>query len=329
MSKTTAINLISNGAPWAITADMMATIISVAERTNDIEALKAKLDKPLENTRQVTHRNGVAVIPISGPIFPKANLFSEISGATSIDVLSLDFNKALNDSSIKSIVLDIDSPGGAVAGINEFSNMVRDCKKPITAYVGSLSASAAYWISSACDQVVIDATASIGNVGIVTSRKNTDDDIIEIVSSRAEDKRPDPQTDKGRAVIQEELDHLEDVFLQTVAKNMGKTVDQIASYRGRSLVGKHAVKAGFANKLGSLESVIAQLSGKHSIYTAPSTQSAYVSQKKAVSPNPIIKKEKPKHDHNSAIRNYQASNSGKLEKPCGTDAIENYQFNNN
>lgn len=256
-----AINFIANGAPWAITESMMETIISVSKRENDIEALRSRLDRPLDNTRETTVRNGTAVIPITGPIFPKANMFTEISGATSVDMLALDLNQAIDDRTISNIVLDIDSPGGNVIGINEFANMVSNSPKPVTAFVGGMAASAAFWIASAADQIVIDDTAQVGNIGVVTSRIIDDDEKIELVSSRAPDKRADITTEEGRAVIQANLDKIEDVFISTVSLNRVISEDDIASHRGRILIGSEAVAAGFADALGSLESVIAGDSG--------------------------------------------------------------------
>lgn len=270
-----AIELIANGAPWCITQEMMDTIVAVAERTTSPEAVAAELGRPLDNTRSVTERDGVAIIPISGPIFPKANLFTEISGATSIEILALDFTRAMANPGIHSIILDIDSPGGNVVGINEFAGMVRGAQKPVTAYVGGMAASAAYWIASAADQVVIDATAQVGNIGVVTeARVGGPKDRVELVSSRAQDKRPNMATEQGRSVVQVQLDAIEDVFLTTVAANRGRDVEEIAAHRGRVLIGNHAVNAGFADSLGSLESVLAGLSGKTKRGTIMGTNTA-------------------------------------------------------
>lgn len=319
--KTTAIDLIANGASWVITSEMMNTITAVAERTNDINALKAQIDKPLQNTRKVTRRGDVAIIPISGSIFPKANLFTEISAATSVDVLAADLNTALNDKSIRRIVLNIDSPGGNVTGINEFSKIINNANKPIISYVSGMAASAAYWIASASDEIVCDETAQLGNIGVVSSVKlNTDSDYIEIVSSRAQDKRPNIRTSEGETVFQKIIDDIEDVFLETVSKNIGLTVKQIASHRGRILIGKHAVKAGFADSLGSFESIINKNIGK----TAVSYSSSQVDTQKKET-----KIKTKKYNHRDAIANYAkglSMDSQKSRQPVGftNDAIQNY-----
>jgi ClpP class serine protease len=147
-------------------------------------------------------------------------------------------------------------------GINEFADIIRNSPKPVTAYVGIMAASAHYWLASAASQVVIDATAQVGNIGIVTKRvMNKQTGVVEIVSSRAPDKRPDMSTPEGRAVIQAEVNAIEDVFISAVAQGRGLTPEDIAAYRGRMLTGVEAVAAGFADKLGSFESALAGLAG--------------------------------------------------------------------
>ncbi|KEZ65412.1 hypothetical protein C5I_0136090, partial [Pseudomonas syringae pv. syringae FF5] len=110
-------------------------------------------------------RNGVAIIPVVGPVFRYANLFTEISGATSTQVLATDLQSALDDPSIKSIILNIDSPGGVAAGINELADQIHAgrARKRIVAYVGGTGASAAYWLASAASEIVIDETALLGS----------------------------------------------------------------------------------------------------------------------------------------------------------------------
>ena len=95
--------------------------------------------------------DGVAILPITGPIFPRANMMTEYSGATSINTLTDDYRKALDSSDVGAILLLVDSPGGAVSGINAFADIVAAGakKKYTTAFVAGAAASAAYWIASA------------------------------------------------------------------------------------------------------------------------------------------------------------------------------------
>ena len=219
---TRAINFIAS-QPWAITAEALELIDSIAHRANESpEAVATKLGRPLQGTRTMEVRNNVAVLPVAGPIFRYANIFTEISGASSIDTMALDFQTALDDPKVDAIVLEIDSPGGMVAGVSEFADMVRASDKPVTAYVGALAASAAYWIAAAADDIVLDKSAEVGSVGAVMQMRVDDDKKSrEIVSSQSPNKRPNPDTDDGRTQLQGRIDALAQVFIESVADFRG------------------------------------------------------------------------------------------------------------
>lgn len=246
--------------PWLIEESWMVTLIEIARREGDFEALQTRLSEKMENTRDMMVRGDTAHLPISGPIFPKANLFTQISGATSIDTIARDFQTAMDDDSIERLILDIDSPGGAVTGINEMAEMIYAARgqKPVTAYVGGTGASAAYWLASAASNMVIDATARVGSIGVVTAYPSgKDDNRIEITNTASPNKRVDINTKEGKAVVTEELDALADVFIASVAKYRGVTDQHVRKKFGQGgvLVGEQAVDIGMADRLGSFESL--------------------------------------------------------------------------
>ena len=109
----------------------------------DLEAVAARTGKPLDNAtgNKIENRDGTAVLHVEGPIFRYANLMTRIAGATSVQQLGLDFQAALDDPAISNILLNINSPGGQVDGINEMADHIRagNAIKPVTAYVESAS----------------------------------------------------------------------------------------------------------------------------------------------------------------------------------------------
>lgn len=253
--------------PWAMTQDYLRLMLEIAQRQNlDPAAVETQTGRKLENTRTVEERYGVAVIPVIGPIARYMNMFSDISGGTSIQVLAKDLREALNNQDIRAILLKIDSPGGEANGVNEFANMVYAArgKKPIVAYVGGIGASAAYWIASAADEIVIDASALIGSIGTVAVMASPDDNEIIFVSSQSPRKHADPKTDTGKDEIQSVLDAMTEVFVGAVARNRGVTTEKVLSDYGQGglLVGQAAVVAGLADRLGSFEATLAELSNK-------------------------------------------------------------------
>ena len=213
--------------------------------------------------------NGVAVINVTGPIVRYADTFSAISGATSVDTLARDFATALADPAVDSILLNIDSPGGEVAGINEVAQMVFEArgKKPICAYVDHMACSAAYWIASAADEIVTDATGMLGSIGVVMVMPNPDARSardVQFVSSQSPKKRPNPNTESGREQIQGTVDALAEVFIAAVARNRGRSSEQVVAEFGQGgvFVGQQAVDAGLADRLGNFETTLAEMAAK-------------------------------------------------------------------
>ncbi|MYL25004.1 S49 family peptidase [Halomonas alkaliantarctica] len=269
-----SLPLVANCA-WLMTGDALDTLMAVADRQGDIEALETRLGTRLDNTRTVTVRNGVAVVPVTGPIFRYANLLTAVSGATSTQVIATDIQAALDDPGVKAIVLNIDSPGGEATGINELGDLIYQgrSKKPMKAYVSGMAASAAYWIASAAEEVVVDDTAQLGSVGVVLSLRKREDrpgeKSYEIVSSNAPNKRPDLETEAGRAQLQTRTDELANVFLDKVARNRNIPRNQVNDRfrQGGIATGALAVQAGMADRLGSLEGLIAELGNNANPYT--------------------------------------------------------------
>jgi ClpP class serine protease len=256
----TGLAEIAAAIPWALSKEWLSTILNIADRSPS-EPLA------LESTTYVDMRGPVAVVSITGPVFRYANIFSEISGATSIEILARDLQVAIGDPAVSAIVLSIDSPGGQAQGINEICKHIRAgaAQKPIVAYVGGTAASAAYWLASAASRVVIDDAAALGSIGVVMSvSRPRPDQPLEFVSSNAPNKRPDPTSESGRAHLQEIVDAMAAVFVDSVADYRNTTPALVESDFGRGgiLIGAKAIAAGLADSIGTLEGVIASLAGE-------------------------------------------------------------------
>jgi ClpP class serine protease len=265
---------------WAMTPEALRVLLDLADRQEvppavvaaamhgNPEAVAAKQGTPLDRTETVEIRDGVAILPVEGPIFRYANLFTEVSGATSVEILARDFTAALDDPAISGILLHIDSPGGEAAGVGELADMIFAARgrKPVTAYVSSLGASAGYWLASSASRVVVSESAMLGSIGVVMAVPDPSKDRskeIEFVSSQSPNKRADPNTQAGKAQYQAIVDQLGDVFISAIARNRGMTPEKVvrAGGEGGIKVGGQAVKAGLADALGSYEGALADLAG--------------------------------------------------------------------
>ena len=246
----------------------MADIARESRKTCD--AIAREMGKDMKDANAASIRDGVAVIKVSGPLFRYANLMTRICGATSYELLAQDFNKAVQNPNIKGILLDIDSPGGEVNGCSELSDMIYQARgtKPIIAYASGACCSGAYWIASACDKILAADTAILGSIGVVSIfEKDDEDKTIEIVSSQSPNKRPDINTEEGKAKIQAQVDELAEVFIAKVARNRGITaVDVVKEFgAGDVSVGQYAVRNGLADGLSSFEDIISSLNQEKTI----------------------------------------------------------------
>jgi ClpP class serine protease len=262
-------DLFKIGKYWAIEPDYLKAISK--------ESLSTRSEKPLNNSRSVSIRDGTAIIPIHGVITARTTLFSLFAGGASLEDLAKDFSEALNSDEVTSILLDIDSPGGVAVGPFEMAEMIFKgrSKKPIYSYIGRNGSSAAYWLASATEKIFVNPSALVGSIGVVTTipvQEQPDMDgykNIEIVSSNANLKRPDPKTKEGLAEIRRELDDLEATFIESIAKYRSITPEIIkADFGGGGVViGKEAVKRNMADALGTYEEVLGLLNQQNQLIT--------------------------------------------------------------
>ena len=262
-------DLFKIGKYWAIEPDYLKAISK--------ESLSTRSEKPLNNSRSVSIRDGTAIIPVHGVITARTTLFSLFAGGTSLEDLAKDFSEALNNNEVTSILLDIDSPGGVAVGPYEMAEMIFKgrSKKPIYSYIGRNGSSAAYWLASATEKIFVNPSALVGSIGVVTTipvQEQPDMDgykNIEIVSSNANLKRPDPKTKEGLAEIRRELDDLESTFIESIAKYRSITPEIIkADFGGGGVViGKEAVKRNMADALGTYEEVLGILNQQNQSIT--------------------------------------------------------------
>jgi len=227
--------------------------------------------KSISNELSIIDGN-IAVINISGPIFRNFNFYVYFFGGSVIEDLMAALELALSDNYIKAIVLNIDSPGGEVNGTSEFSDMIFKSRgiKPIIAYVGGSADSAAYWIGSSADKMVIEKTADVGSIGVYAtfydySEQDKLNGIkeIKIISAQSPKKVPDPATPDGQRQIQETINQLGKIFIESVARNRNVSTEIVSSEFGQGdiVIGENAVSLKMADEIGDFKSVIESISG--------------------------------------------------------------------
>jgi signal peptide peptidase SppA len=270
-------------SPWLIVPDKLAQIRGIYEthlrgEKIDVDAVLAKMAKPTDgDSIGSTVQDGTAIIPVYGVIGKKMNMFTRISGGTSTQLIGKDFAEALADPEVHSILLAIDSPGGTVDGTQALADQIFEArgKKPIVAIADGMMASAAYWIGSAADRVYTSGdTTAVGSIGVVAQHTDYSQaehaagiKVTEITAGKYKRIASDhePLSVEGRASIQEKVDHLYSVFVDSVARNRGVDPETVAAKMadGKVFLGKQAVKAGLVDGVSTQPAVVARLVQNH------------------------------------------------------------------
>jgi signal peptide peptidase SppA len=156
--------------PWNLERPMLRVVANILARRlagqggDDAAIAAALVDR---KTLPQPRTGSVAIIPVYGVLGPRVNLFSDFSGGTTFEGLSRSLAKAMASADVKTILLDIDSPGGSVAGNAEFAAEVMKARatKPVIAQIQFTGASAAYLVAAACTEIVAAPSARIGSIG--------------------------------------------------------------------------------------------------------------------------------------------------------------------
>jgi signal peptide peptidase SppA len=224
--------------------------------------------------RLVTGPATVAVLPLYGLIAQKASMVNQASGprGTSTEAFGQQLDAVMNDPAISAVVIDVNSPGGAINGVPELTRKLRDYRgtKPIEATVTGLGASGAYYVASAADKINVTPSGEAGSIGVYTVHNDltgmlgnagVKQTVIRAGKFKAEGHPAEPLSDDARAAIQGRVDEAYDLFVKDVAKNRGVSVDDVRSGygEGRVVSAKRAVELGMADGVETIDDTIARL----------------------------------------------------------------------
>lgn len=258
--------------PWMMMPNALQTLLEIVDAhisgnvsIDAIQAATAQKDaRPVHEPRQ----GAIGVMPLHGPIFPRANLMTEMSGATSLEQWSKQFMQLVEDDSISSIVIDVDSPGGSSMMIPETAQMIREARdvKPIYAVANTMAGSAAYGLAAQATKLFASPSSVVGSIG--TYMVHTD-------SSELAEKMGIKQTvikaGRFKAVDLETLtpdakQYLDDLvfdinseFVAQIAAGRNTTPDAILGTEAKVFAPHKAVEEGLADGVASFEDVLGDL----------------------------------------------------------------------
>jgi signal peptide peptidase SppA len=215
---------------------------------------------------------GIAIIPVQGTLMKKAYGLWAMSGCSSYEKISAQFQAAMQDSAVRGIMLDIDSPGGETHGVFELSEMIASMRgtKPVYAAANDLAASAAYGIASGADKIFVTRTGCVGSIGIYSvhcDESGWDEKAgLKYTYIYAGEKKVDgnPHEELSKSAksdAQAEVDRQYGIFVATVAKNRKKSDKQITDTQAGCLFAEAAVPL-LADYVGTIDDAMAALEKK-------------------------------------------------------------------
>lgn len=218
----------------------------------------------------------VAVIDVKGPLTNHESWLNEFFGITSYGSIRNKLVEAHADSRVQEIVLNVDSPGGSATGISDIGELIKqiDLSKPVTAFASGMAASAALWLATSAGAFFASETSMVGSLGVICTVMDAtgalEKDGLKATVIRTGPKKAlggpyETLTDEAKEEIQNQLNHLHDIFVETVADNRGLTVDHVRSQigDGSEFIGEQARQVGLIDGITTLDALVGGLQLRH------------------------------------------------------------------
>jgi signal peptide peptidase SppA len=235
---------------------------------------KQPIFKNLKHAERNNERE-IAIVPIYGILTKKPGAFNGFLGMTSYEKIHEEIESALEDKSIETILLNIDSPGGEVNGIFDLADFIYSVrgKRRIIAIANDDAYSAAYAIASSAEKVFVSRTSGVGSIGVIASHINQSgfDEKQGIkyttvfAGSRKNDLNPhEPITSESLENLKSEVNRLYGMLVELIARNRNLSVEAIKNTEAGLYFGENAVEIGLADGITIL-SELKSINKKRSI----------------------------------------------------------------
>ena len=271
--------------PWALHPDTLSALVRMATSTPTVRATWAagtggeQAQAPavatsgvLTSTQRAAAGNTstdwrIAVLPLQGVLMHRASWWG-----TGLEAWREEFKGLLANPSVTGIVIPVDSPGGSVFGCEEAGEDVFRARgvKPVVAMGNPMAASAAYWIASQAERVVMTPSGIAGSIGVWTG--HTDESrfwdeagftitLIKAGKYKIEANPWEPLTDEAKDAIQDDVDRAYVKFVDAVARGRGVTTKVVEAKfgQGRTLDSQEALAVGMVDAIGVMDDAVAQV----------------------------------------------------------------------
>ena len=188
-----------------------------------------------------------------------------------LSLFTQELEQAEKDPKVKAVVLRVNSPGGTVTCSDTMYQMIKKFRekthKPVIASAQEVMASGAFYVSTACDEVVAQPTSVVGSIGVIFELFEVDQGLAKLgIAANTIKSKPHkdiaspfrPMTDDERAILQASVDEYYKRFVGVVQAKCNITDPQILAEAtdGRVFSGEKAKEIGLIDKVGLLDDAI-------------------------------------------------------------------------
>jgi len=267
-------------APLLIARAKLDTILGVIGPRLRGESLPFG-SKPVARDYEIS--NGVAIIPVVGTLVRRTVGLEAQSGLTSYGLIGERLDAALQDSAVKGILLDIDSPGGEAGGVFDLADKIFAARKvkPIWAVANDEAFSAAYAIAAAAERIYLSRTGGVGSIGVIAvhldqSEAEADAGLKYTAIYAGEHKNDlsphEPLSDPARAQLQTEVDRVYELFATSVARMRGIELTAVKATEAALYFGDQSIAVGLADRIGTMGDALSDLTKKVARPSSPTTR---------------------------------------------------------
>lgn len=232
----------------------------VIDLSGQVEQSAASFSERGERSRSYALVDGIAVLPISGTLAHKWGGLQPSCGATGYDGIQGRLNQALSDPEVRGIMLDVDTPGGEVAGAFDCTDIIARANKikPVWSLCYDMHCSAGQLLVSGAGRRLITQTGIGGSIGVVIAHMDVSEmmkqsgrkvTLIHAGANKVDGNPYEALPERVRAKLQEDVEATRMRFANTVSKHTGLAVDRILAQEAATFEGQTAIEQGLADEL--------------------------------------------------------------------------------
>ena len=269
---------------WAGTQASLDLYIATLKRVTEDGSLAARMGADVHDStvpreglpRLFSKQGDIGVISVAGPLNNSSSWMNEWLGFTGYPEIREALIHAVSDASVKRIVLDVKSGGGAVSGVSDTGDLIRAIStkvKTIDTYSDGMIASAAYWLGSSAKSVTIGNVTEAGSIGVLVMHQEMSKmlekagitvNVIRSGKFKALGNSAEPLSELGKEIIQAQVDHMAGLFNDHVADMRGTTAELVDKNmgQGRVFIGQQAVDVGLVDAVANFDTFMSKIQGQ-------------------------------------------------------------------